>query len=1043
MVDGHAHFSVSGFSGELSGAWVLSDLVCMDRTAAAPSHTNADYEATVTAVNVQEGWVEYSVYITPPDVTDGVTKNEHGLIGYQHVGGTMRVARSFAGGIELAKASADGDVSSENACYSLAGAVYGVYGDEACTDCRFSMTTDRDGRWRTAKDVPVGTYWVKEIAPPAGYALDRTAYRTVVQAGGYVAVNGGAVLDVPQTDPADILVRKHDSQLGPSADGGIPQGAASLAHAQFTLKFYGGLHSTTDLGWIEGATPLRTWTMQTDARGVVSLSGADGTFVDGKGETHPYKLSGSDFYRSSDGRIALPLGTLTVQETAAPEGYLLPDDPRVHVRRITGEGALDAVDAYLAPAVPEQAARGDVALTKVSAKTPAEGASGVKDVLVGVDFQIVNDNEGAVVRADGTLAAKGDVVATITTDDRGYAATENGALPYGTYLVREVASTVPEGYALVEEFAIAIAEEGQELYYVLEDGTGTPIRVVKTDAETGRQIAGRTTFRILDANMQPVTFTRYYPATSHMTAFTTDAAGACMLPERLNGGATYYLQEIAAPEGYVLNGEPIPFVVDGTAGHTWANPLTVELPDNPQKGTIRIAKTDADTGAAVGSCTFEVRAAGDIVTSDGTVRALAGDAVATLTTGEDGTATTGELYLGSYDVVETSQADGYVLDGTRHAATLAYAGQTVAVTSAQVDAANHPTRIEVRKTRVGSGEPVAGATFSWWREGDEEHAGQGVTDAEGLLPVAHLAPGAYWFAETEAPAGNLPDPHPQRIVVGADGRIDGKDVGALSFANDCTKTLFSKTDLATGAEIPGAALELYAIARDEDGTERRSLVEMWTSNGEPHLIEALPPGDYVLHEEIAPDGYLAAEDVRFTVELSGEVQEVEMKDDRTKVDILKVDADAEEALPGAVLALVDAEGAYVDPRGHMMRPAGIEVREIEAKDRASGESADDGANAAYGWVSATEPVRFEGLAVGEYSLVEIEPPEGYLKAEPVRFDVAAVPEAQRTTMADEAEGSAFAQTGADAPSGAGMAILAAVVTGCAGIAAWRRFRTAG
>lgn len=1037
------YFNVGGFSGELAGAWAPSSLECLDHTAAAPTYTDADYEATVTAVNLREGWAEYSVYITPPDPTDGVTANEHGLIGYQHVGGTVRVKRSFAGGIELSKASSNTGISTGNECYSLAGAAYGVYRDAACADCWFTMATDQNGRWKTAKDLPAGTYWVKEIAPPAGYALDGTAYRVDVPAGGYARVNGGTVHDAPQADPAEALVEKRDAELEGGAGAGEAQGGASLAHAQYTISFYGGHRDTGDLSWMKDATPLRTWVMQTDEGGTVSLASGDGTFVDRAGRQHPYKLSGSDFYRDASGRIVLPLGTVTVQETAAPEGYLLPEDARVYARHVSGDGALETVRTYVAPVDPEQAMRGDVALTKIAGKDPVAGDGGIKDVLVGVDFQLINANDGPVARGDGSLAGPGEVAATITTDDRGYAATTGGALSYGTYLVHEVAATVPAGYDVIEDFAVTIAEDGQELYYVLEDGTGTPIRVVKVDAETGRQIAGHTTFRILDEDMQVVTFTRHYPAVSHQTAFTTDATGACMLPEKLNGGSTYYLQEIAAPDGYLLNDEPIPFTVDGTSEHTWANPLTIKLPDQPQRGSIVVSKADAEAGQGVAGCTYEVYAAGDIVTDDGTVRATAGELVACVKTGNDGTARTGELHLGAYEVAEAQQADGYQLDASRHAVALEYAGQTVAVTTAQADVADAPTRIEVRKTRAGSDVPVEGATFAWRLEGAEEVLGTGTTDVDGLLPVSYLAPGTYSFAEIEAPPGYLLDAAPQLITVDEDGLVQGSTVGVLSFENDCTKTAFYKVDSSTGLTLPGAALELYATDPDEAGAQRRELVEMWTSDGDPHLIEALPAGSYVLHEEIAPEGYLPAEDLAFTVEPIGGVQRIELADDRTKVDVAKVDAASEEPLPGAVLALADADGRFVDPREHLAGPAEVEVREL-GRGEAGAAGAADGrgeAGTAWGWVSTTEPVRFEGLPTGELTLVEIEAPEGYRTADPVRFDVAVTAEVQTVTMADEAVGATYAQTGVELPARAGA--LVAFVTGCAAIAAGRRFKAAG
>lgn len=1065
--NGQTYFNASGFSGELSGAWAVSSLECLNHTAAAPTYTSASYEATVTAVDVREGWVEYDVCITPPNATDGVSKNEHGLIGYQRVGGAMRVTRSFTGGIELVKTSADGRLSDDNPCYSLAGASYGVYGDAACSDRRFTMSTDGAGRWKTALDVPAGIYWVKEIAPPAGYALDGTAYRVVVDADRYARVNGSTVADKPQADTADILLGKRDAELEPGSDGARPQAGASLAHARYEVSFYAGRYSTDDLSWMGGAHPRRTWIMQTDGVGSIPLDGADGTFQGPDGREHPYKVSGDDFYRNASGRIVLPLGTVTVREIAAPEGYLLPEGGRIFARQVTGGGPSEAVRTYVAPIDSEQVARGDVALTKIACAEPAQGDGGVKDVLVGVDFDIVNDNAGPVVRADGTLAARGEVVATITTDDRGYASTKNGALPFGSYIVHEVARTVPAGYATVEDFGITVTDNEQELYYVLEDGTGTPLRVVKTDAETGRAIAGHMTFRILDEQGHVVSFTRHYPTVSHLTAFTTDARGACMLPEKLNGGKTYYLQEIAAPDGYVLGPDPVPFTVDGSAGWTWANPLTVTMPNMPQKGRIAVSKTDAENGDPVAHCVFEARAASDIVTGDGTVRAVAGETVARIETDADGAAQTDELYLGSYVVIETQQADGYLLDAREHAVTLAYAGQSVAVTTATLDAVNEPTRIEVRKERAGDGMPLEGARFAWWNVADEhgtsesganinsEHAedlggvlppldrvdedriSYGTTDADGRLPVLRLPPGAYGFAEVEAPPGYLADGSVRYVTVEEDGRIDGASAGVLRFENDCTKVLVSKTAAATGLPLAGATLELYALMEGDQGEQRRELVERWTSELEPHAIEALPVGDYALHEQRAPEGYLPAEDLVFTVEGTTEEQRIELENDCTKIDIVKVDAATDEPLPGAVLALIDAQGACIDPRRHLTQPAEVEVRAL-----GSDWVSQDGATA-FGWVSGDEPVRFECLAESELRLVEVEAPAGYRTADAVAFAVEPTGEVRTVTIADEAEGARYDRTGVEPPSGFAAAALVAAATACAGAAAWRRLRAAG
>lgn len=167
------YFYVNNFTGDLTGAVTVQDFECLDPTAALPTHKNASYEATVTEVNAVGGYIEYYVRVTPPGATDGVTRpdGEH-LSGYQHVGGKVRVYRAFAGSLELIKSSANQTITNGNSCYSLKGAVYGLYqnGIEIAR-----KTTDVNG-YAKFENVTAGNYDLKEITPPKGYALDKRTY---------------------------------------------------------------------------------------------------------------------------------------------------------------------------------------------------------------------------------------------------------------------------------------------------------------------------------------------------------------------------------------------------------------------------------------------------------------------------------------------------------------------------------------------------------------------------------------------------------------------------------------------------------------------------------------------------------------------------------------------------------------------------------------------------------------------------------------------------------------------------------------------------
>ncbi|MEG2319344.1 MAG: prealbumin-like fold domain-containing protein, partial [Mucinivorans sp.] len=312
MSGSQSYFNTSGFSGDLAGAVAVGDIVCLDHTAAEPNHTDASYEATVSAVNVSAGWVEYSVYITPPGVTDGVTRDEFGrLTGYQHIGGTYRIEKDFVGWLDLDKDSADTSITDNNNCYSLSGAVYGIFASFADAQARTgavgSLTTDANG-YAKSGDLEPKTFYVREITPPQGYALDENIYSTTVAASSTVRVNGGKVLDTPQADPIGALLGKFDGEKTHDA-ANLPQGSASLALAQYEIKYYSGYHSTTDTSWTQSATPVRSWVMQTDEGGRVDLRAGDSTFVTKDGVSHPYKVSGDDFYRAAGaGIITMPLG---------------------------------------------------------------------------------------------------------------------------------------------------------------------------------------------------------------------------------------------------------------------------------------------------------------------------------------------------------------------------------------------------------------------------------------------------------------------------------------------------------------------------------------------------------------------------------------------------------------------------------------------------------------------------------------------------------------------------------------------------------------
>ena len=331
MEGSQSYFNVGEFSGDLAGCYVTERIECLDHTAAEPTHTTASYEATVTEINTREGYIEYSIYITPPGVTDGVSRDENGnLYGYQHIGGKVRVKKQFLGSLDLYKASAKPELTDGNSCYSLEGAEYGLYKDG---ELKKTAVTNREG-YAQFKDIEASSYILKEIKPPKGYALDQKEYQVTINSGQATRLD---VKDLPQSDPIGILLGKVDAETNEDK----PQGSMSLKDAEFTVKYYQGFYDSDPSQ--NGIPAARTWVFKTNDNGFTAFADV-------------YKVSGDSFYKNSNGTPVLPLGTVTIQESRAPIGYEMNDE--VFVRQIKAGGTTESVHTYNQPTIPEQPVRG-------------------------------------------------------------------------------------------------------------------------------------------------------------------------------------------------------------------------------------------------------------------------------------------------------------------------------------------------------------------------------------------------------------------------------------------------------------------------------------------------------------------------------------------------------------------------------------------------------------------------------------------------------------------------------------------------------------
>ena len=383
-------------------------------------------------------------------------KGRYDCYGYIYTGEGQDLGQFFAelavGNGKIQKFSSNVTVTNGNDCYSLSGATYGVYSDKGCTKSVATLATNANGNTDIV-ELRAATYYVKETKAPKGFQLDKNVYTMTVKAGETTTLK---VSDTPKVTDTLVELFKIDMETSKAT----PQGNASLEGAEFVWKYYDGYYTKDNLP----SEPTRTWTTKTIAE------------KDSNNEVHyitrladSYKVSGDSFY-TQNGTICLPLGTITVEEKAAPNGYLLEGAymqaagsseqiKGVYVAQITEDGELAALSGSNQYSVSDKVIRGGVKIQKRDLETKdtkAQGGATLKDTA----FEIISLNDNAVL-VDGKLYNKNEVVKTIHTGVDGIAATDADTLPYGKYRIEE--SNAPEGYLTdgAKPIEFEITEDGK------------------------------------------------------------------------------------------------------------------------------------------------------------------------------------------------------------------------------------------------------------------------------------------------------------------------------------------------------------------------------------------------------------------------------------------------------------------------------------------------------------------------------------------------------------------------------------------------------
>jgi uncharacterized surface anchored protein len=541
-------------------------------------------------------------------------------------------------------------------------------------------------------------------------------------------------------------------------------------------------------------------------------------------------------------------------------------------------------------------------------------------------------------------AAKETERDSLVCDENGFAQTKD--MPYGIYTVHQTKGW--EGRELMPDFDVYIAKDGQTYRYLVNNATfESYIKVVKTDAETGKTIpyAG-SGFQIYDPNGNLVTMSFTYPTPTTIDTFYTNADGYLVTPEKLPYGNGYSLVEVQAPYGYVKNSDPVKFDVTADAA-TKEDAITVvevNRPNMAQKGVIHITKTGEVFSTVVESngtyqpvykvqgmkgAVYEITAAEDIVTPDGTLRASAGEVMDTVTTGEDGIATTKELYLGKYSIHEVTAPEGMVLNTETQTVELAYAGQDVSVTETAASYQNDRQKVEISlnkametdsKFGIGGNSEIADVTFGIYAAKELTAADGTEIPADGLVEILPMGKDGTAKFTSDLPLGSyyVKEISTNKAYVLSDAKYPvefayaGQDVAVVKLSANDGKTI--ENDLLRG--------EIHGLKKDEDGkalggaviglfkadatafTKDAALMTATSADDGSFSFTDVPYGSYVVREIEAPTGFVLS-DTPYTavVDKDGAVIEIEISNSRIRgnVQLTKVDKDYPDNHPiGAV-----------------------------------------------------------------------------------------------------------------------------------------------
>ena len=788
---------------------------------------------------------------------------------------------------------------------TVAGAVFGIYNakDIQTKDGKVivkadtllqEMTSDEKGQAACTLDLPLGSYYVKELKAPDGFVSSDEVLRFDASYQGQ-DVQTVTLKSVKKNQPTTVEITKSDATTGVELDG---------AYLKVTDK---------------DGNVVDSWTSSKDAPHVIKYLKV--------GETY------------------------TLHEEFAPHGYLVANDVTFTVKD-TGE--VQKVE------MKDEVPVGELIINKkgefLDSVTLADKVKGVVEhifnyvtgKLTDVTFEVYAEED--IKAADGVsddYYKKDELIATIKTDETGIAKLEN--LPLGKYYVKETGTAY--GHVLdgeIRHVDLTYVDQNTPVVVYDKDWQNNrqrvEVSVLKKEKDSDRTLEGAIFGLFAKEDIKSETTGKVLIEADEIIELkSTDEEGKITFVADLPIGATYYVKELYAPDGFVTNDEEKEFTFE-YAGEEQPT-VTYDFTFENQPTVVEFTKSSLTTGKELPGCKLRV------VDADGNI-------VDEWTSGKE-VHVIRELTVGKeYTLVETKPADGYVT-----AESVKFTIKDTADVQ-KVEMKDDVTKVEISKQDI-AGKELPGAKLTILdQDGKVVESWTSTelksTDEEGKITfVADLPIGAtYYVKELYAPDGFVTNDEVKEFTFEYAGEDQPTVTYDFTFDNQPTVVEFTKYSLTTGKELPGCKLKVV----DADG----NTVDEWTSGKEAHVIRELTVGkEYTLVETKPADGYVTAESVKFTIKDTADVQKVEMKDDVTKVKISKQDIAGKE-LPGAKLTILDQDGKVVES-----------------------------------WTSTEKAHYIEMLPIGKYTLREETAPDGYLVAKDVGFEVKDTSEVQHVTMVDE------------------------------------------